>query len=96
VWKNWEEGNKLSKELSDIEREIEEFDMLNLYLEEGDEKLIEEKIKDLELKTYLSGNHDKNDAILSVHAGQGGTEAMDWTAMLLRMYLMLICIMNLL
>ncbi|HOV97506.1 MAG TPA: peptide chain release factor 2 [bacterium] len=87
VWKNWEEGNKLSKELSDIEREIEEFDMLNLYLEEGDEKLIEEKIKDLELKTYLSGNHDKNDAILSVHAGQGGTEAMDWTAMLLRMYL---------
>ena len=87
VWKNWEEGNKLSKELSDIEREIEEFDMLNLYLEEGDEKLIEEKIKELELKTYLSGNHDKNDAILSVHAGQGGTEAMDWTAMLLRMYL---------
>jgi len=87
VWKNWEEGNKLSKQLSDIEREIEEFDMLNLYLEEGDEKLIEEKIKDLELKTYLSGNHDKNDAILSVHAGQGGTEAMDWTAMLLRMYL---------
>ena len=87
VWKNWEEGNKLSKELSDIEREMEEFDMLNLYLEEGDEKLIEEKIKDLELKTYLSGNHDKNDAILSVHAGQGGTEAMDWTAMLLRMYL---------
>ena len=87
VWKNWEEGNKLSKELSDIEREIEEFDMLNLYLEEGDEKLIEEKIKDLELKTYLSGNHDKNDAILSVHAGQGGTEAMDWTAILLRMYL---------
>jgi peptide chain release factor 2 len=87
VWKNWEEGNKLSKELSDIEREIEEFDMLNLYLEEGDEKLIEEKIKDLELKTYLSGNHDKNDAVLSIHAGQGGTEAMDWTAMLLRMYL---------
>ena len=87
VWKDWEEGNKLSKELSDIEREMEEFDMLNLYLEEGDEKLIEEKIKDLELKTYLSGNHDKNDAILSVHAGQGGTEAMDWTAMLLRMYL---------
>ena len=87
VWKNWEEGNKLSKELSGIEKEIEEFDMLNLYLEEGNEELIEEKIKDLELKTYLSGSHDKNDAILSVHAGQGGTEAMDWTAMLLRMYL---------
>ena len=87
VWKNWEEGNKLSKELSGIEKEIEEFDMLNLYLEEGNEELIEEKIKDLELKTYLSGSHDKNDAILSIHAGQGGTEAMDWTAILLRMYL---------
>jgi peptide chain release factor 2 len=49
--------------------------------------LLKKKYKDLELKTYLSGNHDKNDAILSVHAGQGGTEAMDWTAMLLRMYL---------
>jgi peptide chain release factor 2 len=61
--------------------------MLNLYIEEGDEKTIEEKIKELEFKTYLSGKHDKNDAILSVHAGQGGTEAMDWTAMLLRMYL---------
>ena len=87
VWKNWEEGNRLSKELSDLEKELEEFDMLNLYIEEGDEKTIEEKIKELEFKTYLSGKHDKNDAILSVHAGQGGTEAMDWTAMLLRMYL---------
>ncbi len=44
------------------------------------------KIKRLELETYLSGKFDKSEVILSVHSGQGGTEAMDWAAMLFRMY----------
>jgi len=87
VWKNWEEGNKLSKEISDLEKEVEDFDMLYLYLENGDEVLIEKELKEFEFKTYLSGKHDDKGAILSIHAGQGGTEAMDWTSMLLRMYL---------
>ncbi len=87
VWKNWEEGNKLSKEISDLEKEIEDFDMLYLYLENGDEELIQKEIKEFEFKTYLSGKHDDKGSILSIHAGQGGTEAMDWTSMLLRMYL---------
>jgi peptide chain release factor 2 len=47
---------------------------------------LEKKIKDLELQTFLSGKHDQLGAIVSIHSGQGGTEAMDWAAMLQRMY----------
>ncbi|HEX9008073.1 MAG TPA: peptide chain release factor 2 [Patescibacteria group bacterium] len=40
----------------------------------------------IELVTYLSGKYDSSEAIISIHAGQGGTEAMDWADMLSRMY----------
>lgn len=48
---------------------------------------LQKELDQLELQTYLSGAHDNGGAILTLHAGQGGTEAMDWTEMLLRMYL---------
>ncbi len=51
------------------------------------ERLIQ-KIKSWEIKVQLSGEHDKNSAIMSIHAGAGGTEACDWADMLLRMYKM--------
>lgn len=51
-----------------------------------DFKSLEEKISSFETVKFLSGKYDKSNAILSIHAGQGGTEANDWAEMLLRMY----------
>lgn len=48
--------------------------------------LLEQKLRDLELRSLLSGELDANNAYLSLHAGAGGTESCDWAAMLLRMY----------
>lgn len=48
---------------------------------------IEKNIASLQNHLYLSGPHDNSNAIISIHAGQGGTEAQDWVSMLLRMYL---------
>lgn len=48
---------------------------------------VSSKIESLEVKVYLSGKYDAFDAIFSIHSGQGGTEAMDWAAMLKRMYM---------
>ncbi|MCK9368509.1 peptide chain release factor 2 [Candidatus Dojkabacteria bacterium] len=47
---------------------------------------IEKRYKEFEIFKFLSGKYDKENAILSIHAGQGGTEANDWANMLLRMY----------
>ena len=59
-------------------------------LEEDISKSVNELRKELtvlELKSFLNGPHDKSNAILSIHAGAGGTESCDWADMLLRMYL---------
>lgn len=53
----------------------------------GEFERLEAGVAKLELATLLSGELDKNSAILSINSGAGGTEACDWAAMLLRMYL---------
>ena len=53
----------------------------------GDLDAVEKQLAELEFQLTLSGEYDSRNAIVAVHAGAGGTDAMDWAQMLLRMYL---------
>jgi len=86
LWDNWEDGQKVSEDLAEIKRDLEDFALLELLFEEGDDEKFDQLATQIERKFFLSGKHDKASVYLSIHAGQGGTEAMDWTEMLLRMY----------
>jgi peptide chain release factor 2 len=86
TWKDWEHGSRVSQDLAELKRDVEEIELMELYLEEGEKENFNKEIKRLELKAFMSEKYDKGSAILSIHAGQGGTEAMDWTEMLYRMY----------
>lgn len=77
--------------------QMEELELFShMVLEEGEESLekdilegikaLEMSIDQLTLETLLSGEYDKNNAILSVHAGSGGLDAQDWAEMIFRMY----------
>ena len=80
------------------QKELEEMEiLLQLIEEQGDEKEAqellekmqksEEAIGQMEFRRMLGGEHDESNAIVSINAGAGGTEAQDWVEMLLRMYL---------
>lgn len=86
VWRDWEKGQEIASDVANLKKELEDFEILELLLEGEDFVTFESEFKKLEHRTFLSGKHDEDDALLSIHAGQGGTEAMDWTEMLLKMY----------
>ncbi len=88
VLDKWERFNN---EINDIEN------LGNIALQEKDEQVLQDLAQELEqlnsavgqeeLKMMLNGEQDSMNAIISIHAGAGGTEAQDWAEMLLRMYL---------
>lgn len=85
-WQDQQKATAKMKKLSALQKEIEEAEMLELLLAEGDEGELLKALEKMEVKVFLSGEYDRSDAIVSIHAGQGGTEAMDWSSMLFRMY----------
>lgn len=94
------EISSLRETVESVEKIVSDFnsllELIQLSRETEDESLdkeiiilkeiIDKKLEQIEVITYLSGKYDASDAILSIRAGQGGTEAMDWASMLSRMY----------
>lgn len=85
TWKNlWAdiEDNELLFDMA-----VEEEDEQNLVEVRRKLKELQKKYRDLELRQMLSDENDNKNAIVTINAGAGGTEAQDWTEILLRMYL---------
>lgn len=102
IWSDPSKASKIMQSISEIEKTVSEVasieNEINDIIPYSDyEDFVEEtkkiyfdlkkRIDELELKTYLSGKYDKCGCFLSIHSGQGGTEAMDWASMLHRMYM---------
>ena len=83
--------DKAEKAISDAEEMLilteEEDDDTFMEEVEADLKSAEEDIQKIRLQALLRGKYDSSSAIMTLHAGAGGTEACDWTEMLYRMYL---------
>src|SRR5581483_2956982 len=100
-WADQENAKLVSRQLAGKQKQLEQMQNLESRIKnaleiidepqmqsdlEKEVREIEKILSDLELKLFLSGPHDESAAILSVHSGAGGTEAMDWAAMHSRMY----------
>lgn len=102
LWDDQDKARKIMQDLTDLKKEIDELEEVDGEIstlaglvsdkEETEDfikdiKNLENRLDKLELKSFLSGQYDSKNALVSIHAGQGGVEAMDWVSMLYRMYL---------
>ncbi|MDD5415698.1 MAG: peptide chain release factor 2 [Candidatus Daviesbacteria bacterium] len=100
-WNNPQQSSAISRQLSDKQKTLATLEDLESRIDNALEiseepsmqedlikeiKEITDELDKLELELFLSGPHDESEAILSVHSGAGGVEAMDWASMLARMY----------
>jgi peptide chain release factor 2 len=85
-WKDSENATKLMKEMASLQKEIDKIEQLRKDIQEENEKEAQDLLDELETLLYFSGKYDSSPAIMSIHSGQGGVEAMDWAQMLFRMY----------
>lgn len=85
-WQDHRKAADVMKKIGAFKKEIEDIEMMQFLVEEDELTEAEKLIRKYEILLFLSGQYDNGDAIFSIHAGQGGTEAMDWSEMLFRMY----------
>jgi peptide chain release factor 2 len=78
-------GEKM-KTMAALQKEVDDLEMLQLLVTEGELDEAEKLLGKLETLLYFSSPYDEGGAIVAIHSGQGGTEAMDWAEMLYRMY----------
>lgn len=85
-WKDTKSATKLMQEMGLLQKEISSYEKIQELLSSEKYDELEEPLKEIEILLYLAGPLDKTNAIISIHAGQGGVDAMDWAGMLSRMY----------
>src|SRR3990167_11350168 len=85
-WKDPKAASEKMKEMASLQKEIEQAKQIRDLFDSGKTDEAEKLLEELETLLYFSGVYDKSSALVSIHAGQGGVEAMDWTEMLNRMY----------
>jgi peptide chain release factor 2 len=84
TWRGVEKRTQDALELLELAMLEEETSLVEELTAEAD--ALEKTLNELEFQLALSGKHDRDSALLSIHAGAGGTESQDWAEMLLRMY----------
>ncbi len=85
-WTDHKNATLKMKEMSKLQEEIAKVEKITELSSTGNLIEAEKLLDELEILLYFTGDYDSGSAIMELHAGQGGVEAMDWNNMLYRMY----------